>query len=137
MSEMSKEERKEYMKAYYEQNKDKIAERMKAYHAKNKEKKSEYNRAYSAKNKSYMKAYNQTEKGKKTHRITHWKSSGVISEDYDTLYDKYINTLNCEECGAELTVDKKMTSTTRCLDHCHTTGLFRNVLCNGCNVRRR
>ena len=103
---MSKAERKEYMKAYYEQNKDKIAERMKAYHAKNKEKKSEYNRAYSAKNKSYMKAYNQTEKGKKSGRIGKWKHRGIISEDYEALYDKYINTLNCDECGVKLSVDK-------------------------------
>ena len=25
----------------------------------------------------------------------------------------------------------------KCMDHCHLTGLFRNILCNSCNSKRR
>ncbi len=159
MSEISKEERKEYMKAYHAKNKEKIAEQRKAYRQQNKEKIakqkkayderyrqqnkekiSEYNRVYQQQNKEKIaksrKKYIQTEKGKKNGRICNWKHKGIISEDYHALYEKYINTSHCEECGVELTVDKIRTSTTRCLDHDHTTGLFRNVVCHACNVKR-
>ncbi len=137
MSEISKEERnREYQRAYYEKNKDKIAKQRKAYRQQNREKIAKQKRVYSAKNKEHKKAYYQSEQGKKSGRISKWKRTGIISEDYDALYDKVFNTSHCEECGVKLTVDKKMTSTTRCCDHDHATGLFRNVLCHSCNVKR-
>ena len=83
------------------------------------------------------KAYDQSEQGKKAHRIARWKHRGIICENFDNLYDYYINCKNCEQCNVELTFDKRRKSTTRCLDHCHETGEFRNVLCHCCNVKRR
>ena len=61
--------------------------------------------------------------------IYSWKQSGVIYDNMDTLYQYYIETLNCEWCGKvfENTRD-------RCLDHCHITGKFRLILCQKCNV---
>lgn len=86
--------------------------------------------------KEYNRKYSQTEKGKKHSRIYDWKRIGVICDDFDLLYDKYLSTTHCELCSVQLTVDKKTKSTTRCLDHDHKTGLFRNVVCNACNVKR-
>tara|TARA_R110002020_G_scaffold167505_1_gene355845 strand:+ start:677 stop:1240 length:564 start_codon:yes stop_codon:yes gene_type:complete len=74
-------------------------------------------------------------KRKKQRTIDNWKMRGVISDDYDKLYDKYINTLNCELCNVELTSGSKG-GTRRCLDHCHITHLFRNVVCHICNHRK-
>lgn len=105
------EKRKAYEKEYREKNKDAISER--------------------------RKEYRQTEAGKKSKRISNWKKSGVISDDYESLYNFYINSKNCEECKVELTVDKRTTKTTRCLDHNHDTGEFRNVLCQSCNIKRK
>jgi len=116
-----REENKEYIQKYQQENKEKISEKGKKYYEKIKEKRKEFF---------------QTEKGIKIRRITSWKHYGVVSDDFDVLYDKYINTTNCEECNIELTVDRYNTKTTRCLDHDHTTGLFRNVLCQRCNVIR-
>ena len=113
-------------KAYYEKNKEKKAQQHKVWYQKNKEKILEQHKVWC-----------QTEQGKKSYRITHWKVSGVICENFDNLYDYFINCKNCEQCNVELTVDKRTTSTTRCLDHCHKTGEFRNVLCNPCNVKRK
>ena len=115
-------------------------EKQRQWYLKNKEKRKAYHKEYREKNKDkikeYHKEYRQTPAGKKTYRITNWKQSGVMCDDWDALYQKYLDTHLCELCSCPLTEDTISTSTTRCLDHCHDSGLFRNVLCWGCNVRR-
>ena len=65
----------------------------------------------------------------KYHAIYKWKMRGLICDDYDALYETYIKTMECEHCKTEFTKNNK-----RCLDHDHTTGLFRKIICNRCNV---
>tara|TARA_R110002153_G_scaffold54945_1_gene152840 strand:+ start:353 stop:718 length:366 start_codon:yes stop_codon:yes gene_type:complete len=105
------------------------------YYQKNKEKMKEKNAEYYKNNKEQAKEYYESEKGKKSYRISHWKCRGVICDDFEALYNQYINTPNCDSCNIELTEDKVTTPTTRCLDHSHETGEFRNVVCHSCNVR--
>jgi len=105
---------KENKKEYYQKNKEK-----------NKEKKNERN-----------KKYRKTPAGYKSNRIANWKRIGVISNNFDKLFELYVNTTNCENCDCLLTIDRNNTSTTKCLDHCHISGEFRNVLCMACNTRR-
>ena len=71
---------------------------------------------------------NELAKNHKSKMIGIWKSRGLIDDDIDTLYQYYIETLNCEWCGIvfENTRDRN-------LDHCHETGKFRLVVCNKCN----
>ena len=57
----------------------------------------------------------------------------IKSENFDELYDRYINTNNCELCEIEL--EEGIVANGRCLDHNHETGLFRNVLCRSCNSK--
>ena len=83
------------------------------------------------------KQWKRSPAGRKSTRICDWKRMGVICDDFDTLYERYLNTKLCEDCNIELTVGGYNTSTTRCLDHDHTTGLFRNVLCLSCNNKRK
>ena len=66
---------------------------------------------------------------RKSKTIYNWKKSGLIYDDYDELYETYIKTMQCGHCQTEFT--KK---NCRCLDHDHTTGLFRKIICNRCNV---
>jgi len=131
----TKEEKNAYQKDYYQKNKEK----KKAYYQKNKEKIKQQHIEWYQKNKEKVKEknkeYNQTEQGKKMRRISEWKRMGIICDDYEALYNQYIHTSNCENCNIELTEDKVTTSTTRCLDHNHDTGEFRNVVCHSCNVR--
>ena len=113
---------------------------------KNKEKQKEYNKRYRENNKEKFKEqkkrYNKTPAGRKSSRIYDWKKYGVkLPDDYPdwSLFyeEEYLKTTHCEECFCELTEDKRTTPTTKCLDHCHITGEFRNILCHICNVKRR
>ena len=61
--------------------------------------------------------------------IYNWKNRGLIYDNYDELYEVYINTTECQRCKKEFTEKNK-----RCLDHDHTTGLFRKIVCHRCNV---
>ena len=121
--------RKDKNKEYYEKNKEK-----------NKEKKKERNKKYRFENKEKIreqdKKYRKSPAGYKTKKKQDWKKIGVIDNDFDKLFELYMNTTNCENCNVLLTRDRQNTSTTKCLDHCHLTGKFRNILCNACNVRR-
>ena len=107
---------KEYQKEWREANKDKIKE-------------------WRENNKEYRTEYLKTEAGKKSQRISRWKNIGIKSDDYNSLYEYYLSVKNCEECNIELVEGCK--SNSRCLDHDHETGIFRNVLCISCNSKRQ
>ena len=137
--EEKKEKRKVSNKKYREEHSEEIKERDKKYRDDNKEKLKEYQQKYLEDNKEKIKErdkeYRKTPKGKRSQRIINWKRSGMIepAEGWETFAKMVENTKNCAECGIELTIDRHTTSTTRCVDHSHITGLFRNVVCNGCN----
>ena len=75
----------------------------------------------------------------KAEKISHWRQQGLVfssKEEGDEIYDRYINSTNCENCG------NKYTSTAdRHMDHSHLIddkyGYFRNILCCSCNQKRR
>jgi len=94
----------------------------------------EYYAKHKERYKKKCKEYNQTDQGKKSKRITDWKRMGVISQDYDKLYEYYLNTNECDNCGIELI--EGFGSNRKSLDHNHKTGEFRNILCNNCNIMR-
>ena len=85
--------------------------------------------------KQRMKEYRQSEAGKKSARISVWKQMGLKSDDYDMVYDDWKSTTHCEECGVELCEGNKAKNK-KVLDHDHITGLFRNILCQSCNISR-
>ncbi len=63
--------------------------------------------------------------------IRNWKKYGVISDDFDKLYEEHMNILNCELCNIEF--DDIIFNNKRCLDHNHETGLYRQTICHKCN----
>tara|TARA_R110002126_G_C10300645_1_gene486960 strand:+ start:267 stop:788 length:522 start_codon:yes stop_codon:yes gene_type:complete len=131
-----RQENKEKIKIYKLENKEKIALREKIYRGKNKEKKAATSKIYYVKNMDKFIEYRNRPEILKYQRVYKWKESGVISNDFDALYEVYLNTTECSVCSVELTEEKKSTKTRKCLDHCHKTGEFRDILCNSCNVKR-
>ena len=82
--------------------------------------------------KEYMRQFGQSEIGKKLNRISRWKISGLIG-NYEEIYEKYLNTTHCEKCNVEFSKSQYV----KCMDHCHKTGKFRNILCHFCNTQLR
>jgi hypothetical protein len=74
-------------------------------------------------------------RSRKNSKIYMWKKMGLIcreGETYDDIFNKVQNTTNCELCNILLTTGRGKTG--RCMDHNHSTGYFRKVLCNHCNA---
>tara|TARA_Y100001963_G_scaffold159361_1_gene262739 strand:- start:1518 stop:1907 length:390 start_codon:yes stop_codon:yes gene_type:complete len=124
-------DRKEYMRQYRLNNKEKIKEYDKKYRENNKDKIKINNEKYRLNNQEKIKEYFKTENGRKSTRISDWKRRGVIG-DYEELYNIFLSTNNCNLCNCEL---DKCGSSRKCLDHDHSTGLFRNILCHRCNTK--
>ncbi len=99
-------------------------------------------------NRIAVKKYSQTEKGKKTMKenskkwgldnpnkiiIARWKWRGIIWDDYDIIYDLYINATNCDYCSKEF-----KNSLDKCCDHDHDitdANNIRGFLCRVCNIK--
>jgi hypothetical protein len=103
----------------------------------NREKRLEYHKQQRSteEHKMYMKEFRASEAGIKSARITKMKQCGIISDDYEALYEKWKETTNCEECNVELVGGNKG-GNRKCIDHDHETGAFRNIICHECNLRR-
>ena len=120
----TKEEISIYNREYHIKNKEKILQRQKERYQLNTEK-----------IKQQQKEYQKTDAGKKSRKISNWKFRGIIlreGEDWDSIYRTYIECKNCEQCNKVFKNSKD-----RQLDHCHTTGFIRNIVCNSCNQLRR
>ena len=117
-----KEKKAAYMKAYQVKNKEKLAAQRAEYRANNK-----------GKAKAYQKEHRLTPAGKKTQTKCQWRIRGLNMENFEYIYQRYLDTDICDNCEIEL---DQCTRSTKCMDHSHETGDFRNILCNCCNTRR-
>ena len=82
--------------------------------------------------------YSQSPAGKKTSRIHQWKHLGIISDDWDALYERFMSTTHCEKCSVLLTEGRSRTG--KCIDHDHSIKdrpNVRAVLCRTCNSNDR
>lgn len=135
-----KEKRQATQKVYYEKNKERISIRTTAYTTKwrkdNPEAALKRGQEYRRKHKEAIAAariiYTNSTHGKKVYNMKSWKFNGLTlqeGETMDDIYERYINTNKCDICRKVFENSKD-----RCMDHDHTTGFFRQILCRRCNV---
>ena len=116
--------------------KQKAKERSRAYYLANREKVLARSKEKAEERKEYFREYARSERGRKSNRIACWKRWGIKCEDWDSLHTKFMECEKCEECEREFGTWKDGTRSDKCLDHDHETGLFRNILCRDCNIKR-
>ena len=139
---MTKEEKAVYGKAYREKNKEKIKLYQQSYDKKNKEikairdKKRRENNPEKFAETRKKNRYNNYDSYRKSEIISDWKYMGLVCSDYDLLYSNYLAETYCDICRVKFGKKGDGTNTFKCMDHSHETGLFRNFLCNPCNIKR-
>ncbi len=60
-----------------------------------------------------------------------WKRHGLITDNFEEIYERYIYCKECDLCGKVFPNTKD-----RHMEHCHETGEFRNIVCSSCNQRK-
>ena len=127
----------------YHKNKEKNRERKNLRHRQhyhnNKESESQRKKIAYIKNKDVIckrtKDYQKTPTGHKVMTKSQWKRMGLNMENFEDIYKRVMDTTHCDFCNVLLEIGKP-SKHSRCMDHCHKTGEFRNVLCNICNIKR-
>jgi hypothetical protein len=126
----TKEERLAQMKLYRESEKGKAS--IKAgnvkYQQSEKGKATRAKYAQTEKGKEIIAKSEQSDKIKKYRTIQNWKTIGLIHDNYEELYEEYLECNRCDICN---TTFKNRTD--RNMDHCHISGAFRQFLCRSCN----
>lgn len=105
--------KKEYFKNYYKKNKEKLSKYRSDYREKNQEKEKLWQCSY--REKSVEKRRNYAIK----------KRYGLSPEDFSRILED--QDYQCKCCG-------KVFNKIPHIDHCHTTGRVRGLLCSSCNT---
>tara|TARA_R100001463_G_scaffold69754_1_gene123190 strand:+ start:951 stop:1358 length:408 start_codon:yes stop_codon:yes gene_type:complete len=116
-----------------EERKERKRELQRKWNEKNKEYKQQKARDYYHNNKEHIleqkMEYSKTPAYRKSNLMCSWKHRGVKDVN-DEMYNRYITTTKCDVCNNNF-----KSSRDKHLDHNHTTGEFRQVLCCSCNTK--
>jgi hypothetical protein len=126
MAYKDKEKQKAYSAAWKAANKEKVDANNAAWRAANKEKKAAYYAANREKLSELNRKWHEANKEKMTAHYR-FKKTGVTQEQYDGAYLKQKGI--CAICSNECSRGYRLAA-----DHCHTTGVFRGLLCGSCNL---
>ena len=116
-------------KSYYQANKEQILAQKKEYRENNQEQISAYQKAYREAHRE------QTSAGKKSITVSRWRKQDCVIPPAGytlcELYDEiYLPCNNCMVCNKDIS----MGGGYKCMDHCHETGEYRQILCKQCNT---
>ena len=113
----NKEAIKEYNKKYRQENREKVLELQKAWREDNKEHRKEYAKDYLTKRPDYF-----------VNKHLEY-SYGITLDDFNAMREKA--NYSCQGCGKH---EKDTPRKRLFVDHCHTTGAIRGLLCQQCNT---
>lgn len=134
-------DKKAYKAAYYQANKEKIKAKTKAYVAANKDRKREQDRAYYAANRDeqnrknkaryaanrdHYKAYDKARR-ESVMAYRYARKHGLTTQDLAEM--ERLQESRCAICRTPFSLFKRRP----CVDHCHSTGKVRGLLCHQCN----
>lgn len=85
-----------------------------------------------AKKKEYRAAIGEDEHLRRRREYNRRSKYGLTPEAFDALFEKQSGL--CPICTNALDLAAKKGPATVCVDHSHTTGEVRGLLCRGCNV---
>ena len=91
----------------------------------------EYYRKNKEKQREYFKKYYQ-ENRDKTYAKNLMKDYGLTLDDYNQMLEEQNGV--CKICHGTCTHSQRRVAGTLSVDHCHTTGKVRGLLCNKCNT---
>lgn len=141
LTEEQKQKHREALRRYREKVKDtddykeKVKSNNQKAREKNREKLNEKCKEWYNKNQEHVRAYRNSPVGVRNRHINHWKEYHVkLNCDFpswEELYGYYVLQNNCELCGIQFYSDGRKNN--KNLDHNHTTGQFRWVVCSKCN----
>ena len=119
------------------QTREELAAKKKIYYQENKQRFKSNSAKHYQENRDEILRYRRNHpNGIRTRVISDWKKIGLICEDYELLYSNYISETHCDFCRVKFGIKGDGSGIWKCMDHSHQTGLFRNFLCNPCNLRR-
>jgi len=132
VSAAAKENKKEGLRKWRAKNAEYVRQKRREYDAKNLEKKKQYDKAYCLKNAEKMnRAAKEWQKNnpEAVFRIKLKHKYGITPDEVRAMLEKQNHV--CAICGTT-----NFNNRGRCLevDHCHTTGRVRGMLCSGCNA---
>jgi len=84
-------------------------------------------KSYKKRHCIYQAKHRKTAKGIRTRVVGIWKSRGVGGDRYKYYDEIYLPSTHCEICEKQF----KSTYDKQC-DHCHKTGVIRQVICKRC-----
>lgn len=74
-------------------------------------------------------------------RIKCWKGQGIVSDNWEDTFREFVNTIVCNNCNVKLTGTchggGRRSRTTACIDHDHSNGLIREIICMSCNSKKQ
>lgn len=123
---MSRNKKEDYHKEYYLKNKDRLQAQNKENYIKNKE--AYLERSYEWRKKNpFKRTLSERKRFLKTLYNLSW-------EQYEELYN--LQNGSCKICNIPLSLVsmKEEQLESACVDHCHTTGKIRGLLCKSCNL---